>query len=353
LVQLAWCEVSDGQPAVALVDPLAVDPAPLGELFASPGTMVAHAAGQDLEVLVQACGQLPSRILDTQVAAGFLGQGSASLSALAERYLGVRLGKGDRLTDWSRRPLSGSQLSYAASDVAHLLDLTDAISGKLAERGRLSWAEQECAVLLEREYAPGAPEEAWWKLRDSRQLRGSSRAIAQELAAWREERARAADLPPRMVLPDLALLSIASSPPGSVEALHQTRGLDSRHLRGSADQEIMAAVERGRALPPERLRLAPSAEATKELRPAVSLAAAWVTQLSRDEQVDGALLATRADLVEYLAGVPGARLGQGWRAELVGVPVRRLADGKASLALDGHGKLLIEDRSGKPLAGAG
>ena len=76
----------------------------------------------------------------------------------------------------------------------------------------------------------------------------------------------------------------------------------------------------------------------------MSLAAAWVTQLSRDEQVDGALLATRADLVEYLSGSPGARLGQGWRAQLVGVPVRRLADGKASLALDGHGRLLLEAR---------
>ncbi len=82
----------------------------------------------------------------------------------------------------------------------------------------------------------------------------------------------------------------------------------------------------------------------KELRPAVSLASAWVAQLSRDEQVDAALLATRTDVVEFLSGKPGARLGEGWRAGLVGVPLSRLANGEASLALDGHGKLLLEER---------
>jgi ribonuclease D len=349
LVQLAWYEGPGGSPSVALVDPLAVGPKPLAEVLAGPGTMVAHAASQDLEVLKRACNQLPSRLLDTQVAAGFVGQGSASLAALAERFLGVRLGKADRLSDWSRRPLSASQLSYAASDVVHLLALADTISAELAARGRLGWAEEECSALLAHPHVPTDPVEAWWKLRDSRQLRGVSRGIAQEVSAWREEKARSLDVPPRVVLPDLALLSIANSPPASLEALREARGLDGRHLRGGADEEIMAAIARGRALPPERLRVGPSGDVSKELRPAVSLAAAWVTQLSRDEQVDGALLATRADLVEYLSGTPGARLGQGWRAQLVGVPVRRLADGKASLALDGHGRLLLEARSGKPL----
>jgi ribonuclease D len=85
---------------------------------------------------------------------------------------------------------------------------------------------------------------------------------------------------------------------------------------------------------------------SKELRPAVALATAWVSQLSRDEEVDAALLATRTDVVDYLSGKPGARLGQGWRADLVGAPLRRLANGEASLALDGHGRLLLEDRPG-------
>lgn len=352
LVQVAWRKAPGEPPTVTLVDPLAVDPGPLGSVLAGPGAMVAHAATQDLEVLLQACHVLPSALFDTQVAAGFLGYGSASLASVAERFLGVRLAKGDRLTDWSRRPLSQSQKSYAAADVAHLLALADAISGQLLTRGRLGWAEEECAALLSRPISPSDPLEAWWKLRDNRHLQGVSRAIAEEVAAWRERKARLLDVQPRMVLPDLALLSIAHSPPSTVTALRETRGIDARHLKGDAEEEIMAAVARGRALPPGELRLAQGEQMNKELRPAVSLASAWVAQLSRDEQVDAALLATRTDVVEFLSGKPGARLGEGWRAALVGVPLSQLANGEASLALDGHGKLLLEERYRSPCTGS-
>ncbi len=344
LVQVAWLGSPDGQTKVALVDPLAVDPEPLAQVLAGPGVMVAHASTQDMEVLLRACHVLPSRLFDTQVAAGFLGYGSASLASVVERFLGVRLAKGDRLTDWSRRPLSQSQMSYAAADVAHLLALAAGISSQLVLRGRLGWAEEECATVLARPISPTEPQEAWWKLRDNRQLQGVSRAIAQEVAAWRERRARVLDVQPRMVLPDLALLSVAHSPPATIAALRETRGIDARHLRGDTEEEIMAAVAKGRALPPGELRLAQGEQMNKELRPAVSLASAWVAQLSRDEQVDAALLATRTDVVEFLSGKPGARLGEGWRAGLVGVPLSRLANGEASLALDGHGKLLLEKR---------
>lgn len=344
LVQVAWEEPDEGGLRIALVDPLAVSPAPLEEVLAGEGLMVAHAATQDLEVLGRNCGRLPRRLFDTQVAAGFLGAGSASLAFLADRFLHRRLGKGDRLTDWSRRPLSASQLSYAASDVAYLLELADVIESQLRVRGRLAWAEEECAALLDKPLGPGDPSKAWWKLRDNRQFQGVSRGIAQEVAAWREMAARDLDVHPRMVLPDLALLSIAHSPPATVSDLRETRGLDARHLRGGADAEIMAAVARGRQLPQSELKMAKTEQVSKELRPAVALASAWVAQLSRDEEVDASLLATRSDIVEFLAGRDGARLGKGWRADLVGAPISKLADGRASLALDGHGRLLIEDR---------
>jgi ribonuclease D len=107
----------------------------------------------------------------------------------------------------------------------------------------------------------------------------------------------------------------------------------------------MAAVARGKVLPPEALRVSKTEQVSKELRPAVALASAWVAQLSRDEEVDAALLATRSDVVDFLSERPQARLGKGWRAGLVGAPVKRLANGSASLALDGHGNLLLEDRA--------
>ena len=109
LVQLAW----DDQ--IALVDPLAVNLQPLAKVLEGPGIAVMHAAGQDLEVLELACGTFPTTLFDTQLAAGFAGYATPSLAALAEQVVGVRLPKGDRLTDWLRRPLDADQLRYAAS----------------------------------------------------------------------------------------------------------------------------------------------------------------------------------------------------------------------------------------------
>jgi ribonuclease D len=344
LVQVAWQAEPSGPAHVALVDPLAVSLSPLAKVLEGKGEMVAHAATQDLLVLERACGALPSRLFDTQVAAGFLGAGSASLASLLERFLGVRLGKADRLTDWSRRPLTESQLAYAAADAGYLIALADEISAELRRRGRLLWAEEECAALLARPLSPPDPEKAWWRLKDHRHFQGASRGVAQEVAAWRERKAQELDLPPRSLLPDLALLSIAHSPPADLAALHELRGVEPRHLRGQLADELLAAVARGRSLPQQRLRVEPRENVDKRIRPAVALASAWVAQLSRDEEVDASLLATRSDIVEFLSGRPGARLGQGWRAQLVGVPLRRLLSGHASLYLDEEGCVRLEER---------
>ena len=162
LIQLAWHD------RMVIVDPLAVDVRPMAPVLEGPATFLAHAADQDLEVLGHACGATPARLFDTQLAAGFLGLSSPSLTSLTEKLLGIRLPKGDRLTDWARRPLTESQLSYAASDVAHLQELADTIRRDLQSSGRLAWAEQECANLLARARGPQDPDTAWWRLREGK-----------------------------------------------------------------------------------------------------------------------------------------------------------------------------------------
>ena len=175
--------------------------------------MVAHAADQDLTILERACGRGPARLFDTQVAAAFVGLGSPSLAALADRVLSVRLGKGDRLTDWTRRPLSDEQRVYAAADVAHLLALHDRLVQRLEEAGRLTWALDECEERRVKVRTRPRPETAWWRIKGARQLRGRSRGVAQAVAAWRERTAAALDVPPRFVLSDLALAGVVHRPP--------------------------------------------------------------------------------------------------------------------------------------------
>ncbi len=345
LLQVAW------PGGIALVDPLAVDVAPFAQVLAAPSTAVAHAADQDLEVLDRACGRGPARLFDTQLAAGFLGMSSPSLSSLVEREVGERLPKADRLTDWSRRPLSAGQKQYAAADVAHLLDLHRGLAARLEERGRLGWAEEECARLLTRARGPQDPDTAWWRLKDTRSLRGASRGVAQEVAAWRERRAATLDVPPRFVLADLALLGIAHRPPSTEEELVGIRGLDARSLKPPVRAALLEAVERGRQLPASAVRAPMTDDNDRDLRAATTLAGAWVAQLGRDEEIDPALLATRTELTALLHGRSAGRLDEGWRRDLVGTPVRLLAAGGASLAFDGKGGLLIEERSHRPLEG--
>ena len=284
-----------------------------------------------------------------QVAAGFLGQVSPSLVNLVERVLDIRLLKGDQLTDWTRRPLSAGQLAYAAADVAYLLELCRVVGARLEDMGRAAWADEECAIMVAKDRSPNDPEEAWWRLPRSRQLRGAARDVAQCVAAWREKRARRMDLPVRFVLPDLSLVSIAQHPPRSREDLRRTRSLDGRHLGGGAAEELLAAVAAGLELPPSGLRLPPANELDQPNRAVTTLATAYVTQRAGDLELDPAILATRSDLVDFLQTPAQGRLASGWRSDLVGEGLRRLTEGRASLSFDGRGALVLEERSFRPL----
>ncbi len=343
LIQLAW------EGGIALVDPLAIDVSPLARVFEGPGLAVIHASEQDLEVLAQACGTVPARLFDTQVAAGFLGQVSPSLVNLVERVLHVRLLKGDQLTDWTRRPLSAGQLAYAAGDVTYLLELRERIAERLEEKGRMQWAAEEFSIMLSKDRSATEPEEAWWRLPRSRQLRGSARGVAQYVGAWRERRAQRMDLPVRFVLPDLAVLSIAQHPTRTREDLRRTRSLDGRHLGGGAAEELLGAVAMGLDLAPSALRLPPAHELDQPNRAVTTLATAYVAQRAGDLELDPAILATRADLVDFMQDPPHGRLASGWRNDLVGDGLRRLAKGKASLSFDGRGALVLEERSFRPI----
>ena len=344
LIQIAW----PGD--LVLIDPLAVDVRPLSEVLSGGGLMVAHAASQDLEVLEHCCGAVPARIFDTQIAAGFLGRGTPALSSLYESEIGWRPPKADRLTDWLVRPLRTSQLEYAASDVMHLLEIHDRMAARLDELGRVDWAEDEFALLLERSRRAQRPEEAWTRLKEVRHLRRRDLPVVRSVAMWRELRAARVNQPVRHVLSDMAVVSISRAAPRTTEDLAAVRGVGEGVARGRLGSAILKAVADGLASnwrpPPARPARSDHAE---RLRPAVGLVTSWVNQLARERMIEPSLLATRADIEALIRGDPDARLSRGWRSEIVGEPVRRLVEGEAALAFD-DGQLVIEERSRRPMA---
>ncbi|HEX2048863.1 MAG TPA: HRDC domain-containing protein [Acidimicrobiales bacterium] len=326
---------------VAVVDATVVDVRPFRAVLEGPGLMVAHAGDQDLQVLHRSAGAIPTRMVDTQVAAGFLGYGSASLAKLVHELLGVRLAKGARMTDWFKRPLTSEQIDYAAADVVHLHDLRAVIEERLAAGGRLAWAYEEC----ERRRRVKEPDVStvWWRVKGSRQLRGRSRGVAQEVAAWRERRAMVEDKPPRRVLSDEAILLLAERPPATVGDMPRSRLFDGRRLPAATVDELLAAVARGLALTRGEVRLPPDVDLPSHLQPLATLLAAWVAQQSRELSIDATLIATRADVEAFLRRVPGNPLEEGWRAELVGASAARIVAGKAAVAYDGNGRLVLVD----------
>jgi ribonuclease D len=338
LVQVAWPE------GIALIDPFDIDIAPFAEILGGPGVMVAHAAEQDLAILARACGRLPTKLFDTQVAAGFIGMGAPSLASLVERLLDVRLTKGDRLTDWTRRPLSVDQRLYAAADVEYLLALQDVLVARLEPMGRIDWATDECEERRLRVRTRPEPDVAWWRMKGARQLRGRSRGVAQQVGAWRERTAARLDVPPRFVLSDLALIGIVSRPPRTREELTAIRGVDGRALRDGATDELLAAVTTGLELEPGSVAMPESDHIDRALAPAVTVIGAWLAQRASELDLDPAVLATRADLTQLLHGSP-SRIATGWRADLVGAPIKRLLEGAATIVLrDGGRRVELRDQ---------
>lgn len=337
--QLALIQINIGG-EVFLVDPTAVDPPVVAELFQTDALVVLHAAQQDLDVLQLTCDVRLENIFDTQIAAGFIGYATPSLQSLVQRELGISLPKGDRLTDWLRRPLSDDQCAYAAADVVHLPALHESITRQLDATGRIEWAKDACLELASRPSSLVDPAAAWLRVKDVRTLKPRARGVAQTVAQWREERARKLNIPVRHVLADLALLGIAQRAPKSVEELAQSRGVDGRYTKGSIAREILDAVDRGRDLEVAYPRNDVE-EFDRDLRPAATLISAWISEVATREKIEVAMLGTRSDIIEFLRGNPDARLRHGWRADLVGSDLGDLVSGAAGIAFDGAGGLRL------------
>lgn len=342
LIQIAW---DDG---LVLVDPLAVDVSVLSELFDTPATAIIHAADQDLEVLAHACGSIPRHMFDTQIAAGFLGLGNPSLGMLYEHVLGIQIAKADRLSDWLARPLTRSQLDYAASDVEHLLEVYRRQHEELDSLGRLAWVDDECEIQIRRAIDGRNPDDAWLKIKEARQLKGHARAVAKAVARWREQRAATVDQPIRHVIADMTVIGIAQRPPKTIEDLTKVRGLDSRYHRGRLADELLEVVA-GAEPVEDAGRNSRSQPLEARYRPVVPLISAWVSQQSHQLRIDASLLATRADIEGFLKGDPSSRLNDGWRADLLTDPIKRIISGDVALAFSEEGELLLEERSNIPI----
>ena len=247
-----------------VIDALAtgIDLTPFFELMANEKVVkVFHAARQDIEIVWNMAKTIPHPIVDTQVAAMVLGYGdSISYDQLVQRITGDVLDKSNRFTDWTRRPLTDAQVTYALSDVTHLRKVYDKLAADLDKRGRTNWVEAEMGVLTSPETYRMDPANAWERLK-TRVRKPKELAVLMEVAAWREREAQTRDVPRSRVLKDDVLGDIATQAPTidrearpfalAAERL-RTLALGRRHRRGGAARHRARSEDAAalRAFPP-------------------------------------------------------------------------------------------------------
>lgn len=337
LIQIA------GETVNGLIDPLAkdMDLAPFFALMDNPKVLkVFHAARQDVEIFVHRAGTVPHPIFDTQIAAMVCGFGDqVSYEGLVRKLAGAQIDKSSRFTDWSRRPLTEKQLSYALSDVTHLRTVYNKLKTELDATGREPWLRQEMDILMAIETYRTHPEDAWKRikvrLRSKKQL-----AVLMSVAAWREVEAQEKNVPRGRVVKDDALAEIATQMPQTKEALGQLRALPRGHATSKIGDSILKAVKQGLS---RDLSLLPDPAKGRDDSSDQTQAAADILKLAlkvicEREGLAPKLVASATD-IEALAEDDNADVeaNRGWRKEVFG---------KVALDLK-HGRSMIGLRSGK------
>jgi len=342
------CLIQAAAPGVeAVIDPQAegIDLAPFHALMGDAKVLkVFHAARQDLEIFLKLGGRLPVPVFDTQIAAMACGHGdSIAYDALVQQMLKRRLDKSSRFTDWSRRPLSDNQLTYALADVTHLRDLYPRMHEQLQRQARLGWLDEEHANLLDPSNYDTTPENAWERLK-LRKTTADYVLALQVSAAWRERQAQARDVPRGRVVKDEALYEIAEIRPRNAADFDRMRAVPRGFGNSRAAQELIHALDRAFADPDRpqyrHVRLPPTPPG---LGPTVELLKVLLRYEAERHEVAPRLIASAGD-VEAIAASDDADIAalKGWRREVFGDRALALKHGKIALKLE-NGKVAIQD----------
>ena len=342
LVQVAHPGAPD---AAVLVDPLAdgLSLDPLLDLFRDERVVkVFHAARQDLEIFWLDFGVFPLPLFDTQVAAMVCGFGEqVGYETLVRKIAKEGLDKSSRFTDWSRRPLTDAQKTYALADVTHLRDIYEHLAAELERTDRARWVQEELSILTDPATYEITPSEAWKRVK-TRTNSGKFMAYVKELAEFREGYAQDRNVPRSRVFKDDALVELASTKPKNMTDLGRSRLLLREARKGDIADGILAAVERAGKYAPENLPKIDRSREKLQVNPALAdLLRVLLKAKADEENVAQKLIATVADLDAIAAGERDLPALKGWRKEVFGADAIKLCEGSMGLAVKGQRVKLV------------
>lgn len=337
LIQLASVDIK------VLIDPLAkeIDLKAFFDLMRDEAILkVFHAGRQDVEIIYHLGKLIPKPIFDTQIAAMVLGFGeSISYDQLVQKITGKQLDKSSRFTDWSHRPLTDSQLTYALADVTYLRDVYQNLVMQLTKTKRTEWLNEEMQVLINPQTYEYLPQNAWVRVK-SRLRKPREVAVLQKIAAWRESAAQKRDLPRGRIIKDDALVELAVQQPQTVEALSRLRALPKGFERSHFAHEVLDAIKEAIALPKELL---PVVKPLKALpggaNSAIDILKLLLKIISEENNVAAKIIANTEDLEKIVIAGKKANIAamHGWRYEMFGQKALELLDGALAISFkDGH-----------------
>ena len=344
LIQMAV--KGDDKDCAVLVDPLAegLSLEPLYDLFRNEDVVkVFHAARQDLEIFFIEGGVFPKPLFDTQVAAMVCDFGEqVGYETLVRKIAKESLDKSSRFTDWSRRPLTDAQKTYAIGDVTHLRVIYEFLKEKIEKTNRTKWVEEELKVLLSPETYIIQPENAWKRVK-TRSNSGRFMAIVKELAAFRESYAQRRNVPRNRVYKDEAMLELASTKPKTMQDLGRSRLLQREARKGEIAEGILAAVAKGMKADPADFPKPDKSREKLQVNPALAdLLRVLLKSKAEEAGVALKLIATSAELDAIAAGLRDGKSLSGWRNEVFGKDALRLCDGKIALTAQGTAVKVVD-----------
>jgi ribonuclease D len=320
----------------AIIDPLAphIDLRSFFELMQNPNVVkVFHSGRQDIEIIYNMCGHTPKPLFDTQIAAQAAGFGeSVGYETLVDYILQIALDKSSRLSDWSKRPLSETQLNYALSDVTHLVHLYTYLKNWLIEQNRLEWIQEEIDALGDENLYRIEPDEMWQRIRHH-----SHNALflttLRALTAWREKRAIDKNVPRQSFVKDDLLLNICASHPMCKEDLATIRGMRPDLASGKIGDEIIAVMQQVQQLDKKDYVVPPKGRDLRNADGALLELLKMLLKITAQQQkIVPKMLASEDDLKlfcrDHTADVPFL---QGWRYEIFGQSAQKLACGKTGI----------------------
>ena len=320
-----------------VVDPFAVaDLSVLTPVMGQePTVKLFHAGLQDIEILYRACGIVPHPIFDTQVAAALLGHTQqVSYANLVSATCGINLRKLDSFTDWSKRPLSESQLDYAVDDVLYLPRIYFALTDHLKQLGRLSWLDADFRSMENPRNYEEDPYERYKRLKRVTQLNRRQLSAARELAAWRELRAQGYDMPRKWVITDEQIVEACKREARSVDELFMVRGVADKVTTSEA-RDIVRNIKKGLDAPEQEWpKIGGPGRNEANVDVAVDAMSAIVRLRARQNNIAYQTLASHGSIADVARGYEDAELLQGWRREIAGNDLLDFLAGKTSLYMD-------------------